>query len=337
VLALLACAPGTADAAGPVNGREGGPCSPRVHIGGYSDAFDKAEFQGRPVGGFSAVAEDAGGQLAALSDRSVLYSLQGDRVTGAVPLADEKGAPLDSEGLVVRPDGSRLVTSETEPSVRRYNVDGTLTRRLPVPGMLRVAPAGRGQQNQTFEGLTAQRGGRRGTLIASMEGQLAGDGKDVRGRPLVRMQTWDGTGGLSAQWAYPLDKDLGPMGPGVSEIAATGDGRLLVLERGFDQEKGNTVRLYLADPRGAQNVAGIGRLTGSERLLRKTLLADLGECPDLGARHPGKQTNPLLDNIEAMAVTGHAPGGGLRVLLASDDNESPQQVNRFYALRVRLR
>ncbi|MGW8381071.1 esterase-like activity of phytase family protein [Streptomyces sp. ODS28] len=340
VLALLTCAPA---AAAHGAGVRGGDCSPRAHLDGYSDAFDKAEHKGHTVGGISAIAPEEGGRLAALSDRSALYSLdlRGKRVAGAVPLADERGKPLDSEGLVVRRDGSRLVTSENEPSIRRYDESGRLTGRLPVPGMLRVAPAGRAEQNRTFEGLTAFRGGGHGTaLVASMEGPLKGDGKDARGRPLVRFQTWDRHGRPGQQWAYPVDTDLGPEGPGVSETAATGDGRLLVLERGFDKEKGNTVRLYLADPRRAQDVRPVEKLTGAEAPVRKTLLADLGRCPDLGAHHPGRQTNPLLDNIEAMTVTGRAHGGGvhdggLRVLLASDDNESAQQVTRLYGLTVR--
>ncbi|CAM5257463.1 hypothetical protein SGLAM104S_09666 [Streptomyces glaucescens] len=71
------------------------------------------------------------------------------------------------------------------------------------------------------------------------------------------------------------------------------------------------------------------------RPIRKTLLADLADCPDLGATARQPQPNPLLDNIEAMAVTGR-PHGRLDVLFASDDNQSPAQTTRFYFLRVRL-
>ncbi|NUK96543.1 esterase-like activity of phytase family protein, partial [Streptomyces lunaelactis] len=55
---------------------------------------------------------------------------------------------------------------------------------------------------------------------------------------------------------------------------------------------------------------------------------------DAPAKQP--QPNPLLDNIEALAVTGHAPGGRLRLLLASDDNQNAAQITRFYRLTVRL-
>ncbi len=58
-------------------------------------------------------------------------------------------------------------------------------------------------------------------------------------------------------------------------------------------------------------------------------------CPSLGATARQPQPNPLLDNIEAMTITGHTKGR-LKVLLASDDNQNPAQTTRFYSLRVRL-
>ena len=320
----------------------GEPCSARARIAGYSDTLDKSDVDGVPVAGLSALAQDAHGRTLALSDRSVLFPLavrQHDgapdaHATGAVPLADGKGDVLDSEGLVVQRDGSRLVTSETEPSVGRYTPDGRLTGRLPVPRALRVAPLGRAQPNETFEGLTAQHGGR--TLTASMESPLIGDGRDAHGRPQVRLQNWDrhrhGDFRPARQWAYPLDRELG-----VAEIAATGDGRLLVLERGYDADAGaNTIRLYLADPRRAADVSHTVKLSAHDRPVRKTLLADMADCPDMGAPNPSPQPNPLLDNIEALTVTDHGPGGRLSLLLASDDNESAQQITRLYALHVRL-
>ncbi|MFD7276961.1 esterase-like activity of phytase family protein [Streptomyces sp. NPDC059862] len=316
-------------AVGPANAHESKACSPSVSIEGFSDALDKTTYEGTYVGNFSALAVNRDGSLAALSDRSSLFGLDGRTLApkGVVQLADESGAALDAEGLVVDRDGTYLVSSETEPSVRRYSRDGRILDRLPVPDALRVAPAGRAVGNGTFEGLTMLPGGR--TLIASMEYALSGDSAGI-----VRLQTWKrhhGSFALGAQYAYRADTGLG-----VPEVTATPDGRLLVLERGFTAGVGNTVRLYLADPRRATDTSGIDHLTGQDgvRLIKKTLLADIADCPDLGATAKQPQPNPLLDNIEAMTITGHR-NGRLNVLLASDDNQNAVQTTRFYSLRVR--
>lgn len=319
-------------AAGPAAANPGDhTCSPFVSIDRFSDALDKTTYDGTFVGNLSALALDRNGSLAALSDRSALFDLDASTLAprSALPLADEHGTALDAEGLVVDRDGTRLITSETEPSVRRYSVDGRILDRLPVPDALRVAPAGRAQSNGTFEGLTLLPGGR--TLLASMEYALSGDTAGT-----VRFQTWQRTYGghfrLGAQYAYRADTGLG-----VPEVQATPDGRLLVLERGFTAGVGNTVRLYLADPRRATDTSRIENLTGQAgvRLIKKTLLADIADCPTLGATAKQPQPNPLLDNIEGMVITGQSRGR-LKVLLVSDDNQNAAQTTRFYYLRVRV-
>ncbi|MEU0426823.1 esterase-like activity of phytase family protein [Streptomyces canus] len=327
-LTAAAClaAVGPAQAAAPVSHA----CSPSVSLDRFSDALDKTTYDGTFVGNFSALAVDGDGSLAALSDRSSLFSLDARTLApkAVVPLADEKGAALDSEGLAIEGDGTRLITSETEPSIRRYGTDGTILDRLPVPASLQVTPAGRATSNQTFEGLTLMNGGR--TLLASMEYALSGDTAGI-----VRFQTWrrhHGRFALAAQYAYRTDAAF----LGVPEVQALPDGRLLVLERGFTPGVGNTVRLYLADPRHATDTSGVENLTGQSgvRLIKKTLLTDIASCPALGATAKQPQPNPLLDNIEGMVVTG-VRKGRLEVLLVSDDNQNAVQTTRFYYLRVR--
>ncbi|MER5937865.1 esterase-like activity of phytase family protein [Streptomyces sp. NPDC001928] len=324
---LTAAGPGYAHP----NSPDSHACSPTVSIDRFSDALDKTTYEGTFVGNFSALAVDRDGSLAAVSDRSALFGLDGRTLApeAVVPLADESGAALDSEGLVIDRDGTRLISSETEPSIRRYSRDGKILDRLPVPDALKVAPAGRAVSNGTFEGLTLLPGGR--TLLASMEYALNGDTAGI-----VRFQTWRRTYGghfeLGRQYAYRADTGLG-----VPEVQALPDGRLLVLERGFTSGVGNTVRLYLADPRRATDTSGVENLTGQDgvRLIGKTLLTDIVNCPSLGATAKQPQPNPLLDNIEGMAVTGYSKGR-LKVLLVSDDNQNAAQTTRFYQLRVRI-
>jgi hypothetical protein len=312
---LTAAAPATAAPERP----PANACSPAVSLTGFTDALDKTTYDGTYVGNLSALAPGRRGSLAdlsALSDRSELFRLDARTLQprGVVTLADENGAALDSEGLVADRDGTYLVTSETEPSVRRYSRTGELLGRLPVPDDLRTAPAGRARANGSFEGLTLLPGGR--TLLASMEYPLDGDPAD-----LVRFQTWQRTrhGDFrpGARYTYRTDPGLG-----VSEVTATPDGRLLVLERGFTSGVGNTVRLQLTDRPGRGTA------------LHKRLLADLADCPSLGATAEQPQPNPLLDNFEGMAVTGRS-GGRLEVLVVSDDNRNDVQTTRFLRLRVR--
>lgn len=308
-------------AAGPAAAAHDGPpryaCSPAVSLTGYSDALDKTTYDGTYAGNLSALAPDRRGALAALSDRSSLFRLDARTLKPreVIPLADENGAALDAEGLVVDRDGTYLVSSETEPSVRRYSHTGELLGRLPVPDDLRTAPEGRARANGSFEGLTLLPGGR--TLLASMEYPLDGDPAD-----LVRFQTWQrtrhGDFRLGVQYTYRTDPGLG-----VSEVTATPDGRLLVLERGFTAGVGNTVRLHLADRPGRGTA------------LPKRLLADLVDCPALGATAEQPQPSPLLDNFEGMAVTGRS-GGRTDVLVVSDDNQNDVQTTRFLRLRVRV-
>jgi hypothetical protein len=305
-------------------------CSPSVRLDGFSDALNKTTFQGEYVGNLSSLAVDTDGAMLALSDRSLLFSLDpGTRKPVGVVRLAANGGELDSEAIVVDTDGTRWITSEIEPSVDHFARSGAPLGRLPVPKELLVAPAGRGRRNLTFEGVALQPDGR--SLIASMEAPLAGDGNG-----LVRFQTWTRVGAgapfrLGPQYGYRVDPSLG-----VSEIKPVGDGRLLVLERGFIDGIGNTVRLYLADPRAARDVGGVRQLTDptDPGLIRKTLLTDLVNCPTLGATSPEPQPNPLLDNLEGMAVVSSDPTGGLRVLLVSDDNQSDLQVTRLYELTV---
>ncbi|WP_380159062.1 esterase-like activity of phytase family protein [Kineococcus sp. R86509] len=305
-------------------------CSTAVALTGFDDHLDETTFAGTPVANLSALAPRPDGSLLALSDRSELFTLDADRnPTAVVALRDEEGAELDSEGLVADRDGTLWVSSESGPSVRHYTADGTLLGALPLPPELQVAPAGRAQENLSLEGLTLSADGL--TLFADDEQELLGDADGV-----LRIQTWhraDLTApfALAAQYAYQADPGLG-----VPELIATPDGRLVLVEREFIAQVGNTVRLYVADPATGTDVGSVQSLTTDSPVLAKTLLADLVTCPTLGAVAEQPQLNPLLDNVEGMALVSNQGDRRLHLLLVSDDNQRPTQTTRFYDLDVTL-
>lgn len=293
LLAVALVLAGCSSPGAPVPAAGPGPCSPSTTIESYSDALEGQ------VGNLSALAARPDGTVDALSDRSALVTLDATttRVLAVVPLADPAGRPLDSESLVLDPDGTLVVGDETGPRVLRYSPDGRLLGSLGVPPGI----VGRTQDNASFEGLARQPDG---ALVASLEKPLTGE-TDTR---LVTIP--DGP-------QVPV-----PAGLGIAELAAVGDGRLLALERGYDEAVGNTVHLVLIDPRTTPAAV--------------TLLAALGACPSLGATAKQPQRNPLLDNVEGMTITGRSPDGAYELLLVSDDNDSPQQITRTYRLRTAL-
>ncbi|MFV2177779.1 esterase-like activity of phytase family protein [Actinomadura sp. LOL_016] len=318
-------------------------CSPSASLLGFSDALDKTSLDGTAVAGLSALAVTRPGRAVALVDNigttpARMYDLslrprhRGPHATarGVTTLRRPDGAPytgadLDGEGLVVERGGRTvLVGSETEPSIRRFDGrDGRQRAELPVPERFRVAPAGDAVGNQTFEALTATPDGR--TLYAGMEGALAGDGAN-------RIVRYAGRSGgayrPAAQYAYTTDPGLG-----LVELVALRDGGLLALERGWTSGVGNTVRVYRTSTRGAKDVTS--RSAEPSSALRKRLLVDLAACPPSGATAKQPQPNPLLDNVEGMALGGRTWHGRRVLYLVSDDNGGATQITRVYALAVR--
>ncbi|KAB2347020.1 esterase-like activity of phytase family protein [Actinomadura rudentiformis] len=313
-------------------------CSPAASLLGFSDALDKTELNGTAVAGLSALALSGDKRAVALVDnigttpaRFYDLSLRLDR--GVPKPAARKvttltrpdgtpytGADFDGEGLVVERGGQTiLASSETEPSIRRFRrSDGRQTAELPVPERFRVAPAGQATRNQTFESLAATPDGR--TLYAGMEGPLSTEA-------FQRIIRYEGRAGgrytPAAQYAYQTDPTLS-----LVELIALRHGGLLAMERGFTPGVGNTVRIYRTSAKGARDVTNVPSPAPGV-VLRKELVVDIATCPPSGATAKQPQPNPLLDNIEGMALDG-------RVLyLISDDNGSATQITRVYALAIR--
>jgi hypothetical protein len=330
--------------------RTAATCPPAATAVGFSDALDKAVVNGVQVGGLSAIAYDRrSGGYVSVEDHSgtqdarlfFLRDLAAPKVTGTLVLTKPDGtaydgADFDGEGVAVLPNGDFLVSSETEPSIRVFDRTGKQRASLEVPARFQVAPAGEATTNATLEGLGISPDGK--YIYAAMEGTLSGDapatGEAVWRRLLVYRAGHHSGYRLARQIGYQVDH-----GNRIAEVAAYGDGRLLVLEAAFNPDTGNTVRLYAV--RGADrapDVSAVSNLSAapSRDVVGKKLVADLVHCPTLGATSPEPQTNPLLDNYEGLQVDASTGRHRARLHLISDDNFSATQVTRVLSLTARL-
>lgn len=333
-------------------GLESRRCLPSAIAMDYSDALDKVTYDGVQVGGLSSLARDprSGGYVSAVdnhgTDPARIWFLSGvthPRVTrDPLVLKRADGTPYngtdsDNEGLAVLPNGDFVVSSETEPSIRIFGRDGIQKASLAVPGRFAVAgtaPDGEATVNATLEGLTITPNGK--TIVAAMEGALSGDvsadGDATAHRFLVYAQhgrSWV----LSKQVEYRAEP-----GMRIPEVAASGNDSLVVEEAAWSPSIGNSVNLYAVNGlRGAKDVSGIENLSAApdSAALHKTLVADVVQCPTLGASAKEAQANPLLDNYEGMAVTFSA-GRLAGITLISDDNFSQSQTTRVLNLIARL-
>lgn len=334
--------------------RDAPGCTPGVDLLGFSDALDKGTFRGTAVGGLSDLAytgrqgvyyavvdngpeADSSARFYTLSIPVRRGGLGEPEVLDVTVLRDGDGEPFtasdfDGEGLALTRRGDLLVSSETEPSIRRFSRGGRLLEELPVPRRFLVAPAGGGRTNQTFESLALSPNGR--SLFTANEGFLQADGETADGRDRIRILRYEdrGPGGFrpAGEFYYLADPNLG-----VVEIVALSEDELLVLERGFRSGVGNTVRVYGVSLKGAEDVSDRVSLAASgAEPLEKDLLVDLGACPEGGAESPGTQQNELLDNFESLEMGPRLPGGRRSLVLVSDDNFNDVQVTRVVALGV---
>ena len=239
---------------------------------------------------------------------------------------------FDGEGLTLTRSGDLLVSSETEPSIRRFSLDGELLEELPVPQKFLVAPEGQATPNQTFESLSLSPNNR--SLFTAVEGPLASDGSTAEGENRIRILRYEdrGSGGFE-----PVEEFFYLTEPGQSvvEIVALSEDDLLVLERGFVPEKATPCGSS-GSPSKAPRTFRMSRASRRRACepVEKELLVDIADCPPSGATTPGTQENPLLDNYESLALGPRLPGGSRALLLQSDNNFNAGQVTRVVALGV---
>jgi len=200
-----------------------------------------------------------------------------------------------------------------------------------------TTPDGQATANATLEGLTISPDGT--TIVAAMEGALSGDTSatdSTMHRFLVYSAGRHGSWSLTKQIAYRAEP-----GQRIPEVAAYGKDSLLVEEASYSPVTGNAVSLYgvthLSRATDVSDVANLSAEPGDA--ISKKLVANLVTCPTLGATPLEPQANPLLDNIEGMAVTGGLSVHGFHgaaISLISDDNFSATQRTRVLNIVAKL-
>ena len=317
------------------------------------------QFDGVEFGGISGLSFDAATNryIAISDDRSEkaparFYELQIDasaagitdvKVTKTVTLKDKNGEAfaaksVDPESVRIGRDGI-IWSSEGDakqllpPFVRVSTPDGAFVREFTLPqGFAPAADKSSGiRDNLAFEGMATMPNG---DLIIATESALNQDGPITtltRGA-VSRMIRYDAaTGTAKAQYAYPIAPipqapmpEKGWNDNGVSEILALDDHRLLVVERGFAQGFGNSIKVYMTDTDGATDVSGMPSLANAD-----AAVAPLRKAQVLDMRAIGL----VPDNIEAVTFAKGTDGSDLLVF-AADNNFSKEQKTQFIAFKV---
>lgn len=251
-----------------------------------------------------------------------------------IALTGRTSVTWDGEGLTRIGDVFFAVTDETAPTVERFDATGKRLDVVATPARFAAQQSG----NKGLEALTSSPDGR--YLFFANESALTTDGaRATKSRgTMVRILRRDLQGGGDEERAYrtePLGQGSASGDMGVSELAALSETSLLVLERGYQSDFGNTVRIFRVDFASAARVDAIANLEDATPVVSKSLLVDLSTLPASGATHPATQPNPLLDNYEAMAIGPTTSDGRRLLFLVSDDNASATQVSRVLVLSVR--
>jgi hypothetical protein len=252
---------------------------------------------------------------------------------GATIRLDLPVDPWDGEALALDGDHFLVIANETLPALFRVDRAGHGGSRIALPDLPGI------RDNLGLEGIgyIASAGGR--FVFAVNEEALIGDGPLATPEhgTVVRILRHSLDGRPDLEVAYLTEPIFtGGRGGdnGVSDLAALSPDRVLVLERAYVPTRGNAVRIYDVDLRGARNIAGLPDAR-AVTAVAKRLVVDVGELPDgRCSTPPMPQHRKTLDNYEGMALGPTLPDGRRLVFLASDDNDHATQVPRLLTLAI---
>lgn len=221
-----------------------------------------------------------------------------------------------------------------QPAIYEARPDGSHIRSFVIPeAYLPNADKTRGVRgNLSFESLALSPDGR--TLWAGTENALTQDGEKATldaGSP-SRIIGFDiASGAVTAEYVY----ENGPIfakatqepfynDNGLSEFLFFGPGELLTVERSFALGIGTEINFYLASLAGASDVKGVASIKDvAATPISKRKVLTIGEG-DFGLD---------IDNIESV-TWGPEVDGQRTLVIASDNNFSPEQFTQFVVLKL---
>jgi len=308
------------------------------------------EMDGLRVGGLSGIVREPAGTWLAVVDNDqetparvfrLAFEMGEDGVTsrslkdvpvGAIRLEGLDGRNFDGEGIALEASGNLLVSSETEPSIRRVSPDGKILGELPVPSIFKAGKGTGIRNNEGFEPLALAPGG--GALWTANERPLQQDGPgDKTASGPVRLLRYERRGEdlvPAAQYVYEVDRIERPgvrfNVRGLVDLLPLPGGDLLALEREYVELRGFKIQIFRVSLDGATDVSGFDSLPGKSYVpVRKTPFFDfagIGFVPD---------------NVEGMTFGPTLPDGSRTLVLVSDNNFLRLQQTQILALRLNPR
>lgn len=221
-----------------------------------------------PAGEYSGITHIAADTFAVVSDKSegqgfFLMRIQTDEATGKIRDVQNLGykgsgnGHYDIEGIAYNPHTSKLfISQEADNTISELTLDGKLTgRKISFPDSI----AKNIRSNMSIESLCYDADWH--LLWTATEGPLKQDGDAATAtngkESIVRLFAFDDSLHQTVWYRYMLDKPSSTaqarmFALGVSDLAAVGEGRLLVLEREARVTMNylgstSTVKLYLVD------------------------------------------------------------------------------------------
>jgi hypothetical protein len=221
------------------------------------------------------------------------------------------------------------------PAVTITDPQGNFIDTFQLPSQLLMSDRQHGpRQNGVLEGLTFLDDYQ--SLLVSVEEPLLQDGPaagtgDSSG--IIRMIKFDIKSKKPvAQYAYQIDPVAHPpLTPaafkvnGISDILSVGNGQLLVVERSYSTGRLScTIKVYLADFAGAENIQNIETLQAKKeiKLIHKKLLLD---TDNLGI---------FIDNVEGVTFGPTLSNGKKSLLFIVDNNFNPLERAQVFLFEI---